>query len=90
LNLTEKFAVLRPAFALSFQTMFEILIIVVVLLLVFGASKVRSAGSDLGAAVRGFRKGLKTPEPPRPPGVPDAEFPEVLAERERRSGKPGA
>ncbi|MGC1459103.1 MAG: twin-arginine translocase TatA/TatE family subunit [Steroidobacteraceae bacterium] len=72
--------------------MFEILIIVVVLLLVFGASKVRSAGSDLGAAVRGFRKGLKPPEPPRPPGgtLPDAEFPEVVAERERGSGKPGA
>jgi sec-independent protein translocase protein TatA len=71
--------------------MFEILIIVVVLLLVFGAGKVKGAGSDLGAAVRGFRKGLKAPEPPRPPGgtLPDAEFPEVVAERERRSGKPG-
>ena len=104
MNLTEKFAVLWPAFALSFQAMFEILIIVVVLLLVFGASKVRSAGSDLGAAVKGFRKGLQSseaqpppaapgtaPEPANPPGtLPDAEFPEVVAERERRSGKPGA
>jgi sec-independent protein translocase protein TatA len=71
------------------NTVFEILIIVVVLLLVFGAGKVRSAGSDLGAAVRGFRKGLRAPEQP-PPAAPDAEFPEVVAERERRSGKPGA
>ena len=31
--------------------MFEILIIVVVLLVIFGASKVRGAGSDLGAAI---------------------------------------
>jgi sec-independent protein translocase protein TatA len=69
--------------------MFEILIIVVVLLLVFGAGKVRSAGSDLGAAVRGFRKAFKSPEPP-PPAEPDAEFPEVVAERARKSGKPGA
>jgi sec-independent protein translocase protein TatA len=70
--------------------MFEILIIVVVLLLVFGASKVRSAGSDLGAAIKGFRKAQKSPEPQLPPAAPDAEFPEVEAERARRSGKPGA
>jgi TatA/E family protein of Tat protein translocase len=85
--------------------MFELLIIAVVLLLVFGASKVRSAGSDLGAAVKGFRKAVRAPQPPRPapdphakpdpsanaPGtLPDAEFPEVLAGRARGSGKPGA
>jgi TatA/E family protein of Tat protein translocase len=104
LNLTEKFAVLWPAFALSFQAMFEILIIVVVLLLVFGAGKVRSAGSDLGAAVKGFRKGLQSSQAKQPaaapstapetadkPGtLPDAEFPEVVAERARQSGKSGA
>jgi TatA/E family protein of Tat protein translocase len=80
--------------------MFELLIIVVLLLVVFGAGKVRSAGSDLGAAVKGFRKALGAPRPesaatagttPDPAGnLPDAEFPEVLAARERGSGKPGA
>lgn len=78
--------------------MFEILIIVAVLLVVFGAGKVRSAGSDLGAAVKGFRKALNGPRPnlngpqPKPPAsaVPDAEFPEVLAARARGSGKPDA
>jgi Sec-independent protein translocase protein TatE len=83
--------------------MFELLIIAVVLLLVFGASKVRSAGSDLGTAVKGFRKAVKAPEriaaPPTaksdpaanaPGTLPDAEFPEVLAARARGSGKPGA
>ena len=71
--------------------MFELLIIAVVLLLVFGASKVRGAGSDLGAAIKGFRKAAKAPPPPRPTGtLPDAEFPEVLAARSRGSGKPGA
>ncbi len=83
--------------------MLEILIIVVVLLLVFGGGKVRSAGSDLGAAVKGFRKALHSPAPasapkggqpspdssPPPAGTfPDAEFPEVLAARSRGSGKP--
>ena len=84
--------------------MFELLIILVILLLVFGAGKVRSAGSDLGSAVKGFRKSLRAP-PPAPPAadpssppdssaagatLPDAEFPEVLAARSRGSGKPGA
>ena len=66
--------------------MFEVLIIVVVLLVIFGAGKVRGAGSDLGAAVKGFRKALKGPEPerPAPPPEPDAEFPEVLAAREQK------
>ena len=76
--------------------MFELLIIIVVLLLVFGAGKVRGAGSDLGAAVKGFRKSLHTPPPQRPAGgtpagtLPDAEFPEVVAARSRGSGKPDA
>ena len=72
--------------------MFELLIIAVVLLLIFGAGKVRSAGSDLGAAVKGFRKSLQAPPAERPatPTEPDAEFPEVLAARARGSGKPGA
>jgi TatA/E family protein of Tat protein translocase len=77
--------------------MFEVLIIIVVLLLVFGAGKVRSAGSDLGAAVKGFRKSLAAPRPDPAvnpdagtPTEPDAEFPEVLAAKARGSGKPGA
>jgi sec-independent protein translocase protein TatA len=73
--------------------MFELLIIVVILLVVFGAGKVRSAGSDLGAAVKGFRKSLQAPPTPPPPTgetLPDAEFPEVLAARSRGSSKPGA
>jgi TatA/E family protein of Tat protein translocase len=79
--------------------MFEILIIVVVLLVVFGAGKVKNAGADLGAAVKGFRKSLQAPEPPPAPAPPaagaphvepDAEFPEVVAARARRNGKPSA
>jgi sec-independent protein translocase protein TatA len=71
--------------------MFELLIIIVVLLVVFGASKVRSAGSDLGAAVKGFRKSLQEPPASKPPStLPDAEFPEVVAARSRGSGKPDA
>ena len=55
--------------------MIDLLILVVLLLVVFGAGKVRGAGSDLGAAVKGFRKALREPPPPGPAAAkaePDA------------------
>jgi sec-independent protein translocase protein TatA len=84
--------------------MIDLLILVVLLLVVFGAGKVRGAGSDLGAAVKGFRKALREPSPPGPAAakaepdaaanpagtLPDAEFPEVEAARARGSRKPDA
>ena len=36
----------------------ELLIILVIALILFGAKKLRSVGSDLGAAVRGFKKSM--------------------------------
>jgi len=36
----------------------ELLVILVVVLLVFGAKKLKTSGSDLGAAVRGFKKSM--------------------------------
>jgi sec-independent protein translocase protein TatA len=36
----------------------HLLIILVVVLLVFGTKKLRTIGSDLGAAVRGFKKSM--------------------------------
>ncbi len=88
----EVYCAAAASFALSFRAMLEILIIVVVLLLIFGAGKVRSAGSDLGAAVKGFRKATAGPAPPTPRRtppptrrrLPDAEFPEVVAARGAR------
>ncbi|MDH4258742.1 MAG: twin-arginine translocase TatA/TatE family subunit [Gammaproteobacteria bacterium] len=36
----------------------ELLIILAIALLVFGAKKLRTIGSDLGAAVKGFKKSM--------------------------------
>jgi sec-independent protein translocase protein TatA len=36
----------------------ELLIILVIALILFGAKKLRSVGTDLGAAVRGFKKSM--------------------------------
>jgi len=67
----------------------ELLIILVVVLVVFGAKKLRSVGEDLGHAVRGFKKAMNEGEQEesasasrrqqiRSEGA-DAEFPETKA-----------
>ncbi|MBV8854058.1 MAG: twin-arginine translocase TatA/TatE family subunit, partial [Sinobacteraceae bacterium] len=40
----------------------ELVVILLVVLLVFGAKKLRTVGSDLGAAVRGFKKAMSDGE----------------------------
>jgi sec-independent protein translocase protein TatA len=67
----------------------ELVVILLVVLVVFGAKKLRTVGSDLGHAVRGFKKAMSDGEedvtaPPkqiRGDGA-DAEFPEVAKARE--------
>ena len=38
----------------------ELLIILAIALLIFGAKKLRNIGSDLGGAVKGFKEGVKS------------------------------
>ncbi len=63
----------------------ELVIILLVALVIFGAKKLRTVGSDLGHAVKGFKNAMKDGEdeenksPPRQirsEGA-DAEFPEA-------------
>ena len=66
----------------------ELLIILLVVLVVFGAKKLRTVGSDLGAAVRGFKKAMNDgdEEQSAPKQIrsekPDAEFDEVAKKNE--------
>jgi sec-independent protein translocase protein TatA len=66
----------------------EILVILVIVLLVFGTKKLKSIGSDLGGAVRGFKKAMSEGETDekdgrqadvskqlQAPALKDAEFP---------------
>jgi sec-independent protein translocase protein TatA len=62
----------------------ELVVILLVVLLVFGAKKLRTIGSDLGAAVRGFKKSMNDGEAEEispPPRIRsdehDAEFAEA-------------
>ena len=62
----------------------ELLIILVVVLVVFGTKKLRTIGSDLGGAVKGFKKAMSEGEAEGAEvakqlqqAAPDADFPET-------------
>ena len=69
----------------------ELVIILVVVLVVFGAKKLRTVGSDLGHAVRGFKKAMSegeeeqnaAPKQIRSEGA-DAEFAETAKKSESK------
>ena len=71
----------------------HLLIILVIVLLVFGGKKLRSLGSELGAAFRGFKKAMSDSESEEQakqiqgPASKDAEFPEVAAKAPQPSGE---
>ncbi|WP_374012610.1 Sec-independent protein translocase subunit TatA [Pseudoxanthomonas koreensis] len=44
------------------------IIVLVVVLLVFGTKRLRSAGRDLGEAVKGFKEGMHDPDKDKPAG----------------------
>jgi sec-independent protein translocase protein TatA len=58
----------------------ELLIILLVVLLVFGAKKLRTIGSDLGSAVKGFKQSMNEGEEEGRKQIrsdaPDADFAE--------------
>ena len=39
-------------------SMWQLLILLLIVVLVFGTKRLRNMGGDLGAAVKGFRKGM--------------------------------
>ena len=66
----------------------ELLIILAIALLIFGAKKLRNIGSDLGAAVRGFKKSMNEGEDDESgkklarDDRPDADFDSSKGERD--------
>jgi sec-independent protein translocase protein TatA len=53
----------------------ELVIVLVIVLLIFGTKRLKNVGSDLGEAVRGFKKGMNGDGTDAPPAAkPDAEL----------------
>ena len=58
----------------------QLLILLVIVMLVFGTKRLRNIGSDLGSAVKGFRKGIED--------EPENDEPEKIATAEKTSADP--
>ena len=58
----------------------QLLILLVIVMLVFGTKRLRNIGSDLGSAVKGFRKGIED--------EPEDEEPEKITAAEKTSATP--
>ena len=58
----------------------QLLILLVIVMLVFGTKRLRNIGSDLGSAVKGFRKGIEE--------EPEDKEPEKIANAEKTSAAP--
>ena len=67
-------------------SMWQLLIILVIVVVIFGTKRLTSMGSDLGGAVKGFRKAMGDAEADIEEGPkaidekPDAEFSEAHAD----------
>jgi len=72
--------------------MLDLLLILIIVLLIFGSKKLRTIGTDLGSAIKGFRRGMTEGSSGKrveqvESTSPDAEFPEVAdPERPKRKG----
>jgi len=60
----------------------QLLILLVIVMLVFGTKRLRNIGSDLGSAVKGFRKGIEED--------PADKEPEKITAAENKSAEPQA
>ncbi len=58
----------------------QLLILLVIVMLVFGTKRLRNIGSDLGSAVKGFRKGIED--------EPEDKEAEKITTEEKTSAEP--
>ena len=66
------------------------LIVLLVIILVFGTSKLKNMGKDLGGAIKGFKEGMKTEDDGKPatgtaPGTPSQQISGQTIEGEVKS-----
>ena len=74
-------------------SIWQLAIVLVIVVLIFGTTRLKSIGSDLGGAIKGFKKAMDTDEDkPKQPdqkslenGEQDAEFPEQKKEQKDKS-----
>jgi sec-independent protein translocase protein TatA len=71
----------------------HLLLVLLIVLLVFGGKKLKTLGSDLGSAFRGFKKAMNDGESEEQakqiqgPAAKDAEFPDVAVAKPQPAGE---
>ena len=72
-------------------SIWQLLIVLLIVVTIFGTKRLKGVGEDLGGAVKGFKKAMadsdKEPDEPRQLGTPDAEFPESGATKREAEHK---
>lgn len=66
-------------------SIWQLLIVLVIVALIFGTKKLRGIGGDLGGAVKGFKKAIN--EEPKKEGDEDVTNAKVEAEKETADSK---
>ncbi len=63
-------------------SIWQLLIILVIIVLLFGTKRLRGIGADLGSAIKGFRNSVKDPEDTADQAAPvvQAQQPQLKAE----------
>ncbi|NHI00989.1 MULTISPECIES: Sec-independent protein translocase subunit TatA [Oceanimonas] len=65
-------------------SIWQLLIVVLIVVLLFGTKKLRGMGSDLGSAVKGFKKAMSDEEQ----GKKDADFEQQKLADKKEQGEP--
>lgn len=72
-------------------SLWQLLIILLIVVVIFGTKRLSSIGGDLGGAIKGFRKAMTDAEDedenPKRLDEPDAEFSERHQEKDRKDQK---
>jgi sec-independent protein translocase protein TatA len=63
-------------------------IVLVVVLLIFGTKKLRNIGSDMGAAVKGFKDGIKPEDAKAAEAADQAAVQQVAAQQQATTNDP--
>ncbi len=73
-------------------SIWQLLIVLLIVIMIFGTKRMKSLGSDLGSAVKGFRKAMSDADrdDPRQLDKPDAEFTESPADKQKSEQGKGA
>lgn len=69
-------------------SIWQLLIVVVIVVLLFGTKKLSSLGSDLGASIKGFKKAMSDEDDKQDKTAQDADFPQKsLSEKQSDADK---